>query len=101
MPKSRPDLLLIKGGLVSLPFGEDLEIVGFPLPAGQTFGCMAEGMLLGLEGIRDQSFTGSLSAERVGRIAEMAALHGFKLADHKRACVLGSDRKEATYAVAR
>ncbi len=97
----RPDLLLIKGGIVSLPFGEDLEIVGFPLPAGQTYGCMAEAMLLGLEGIHDTTFTGSLSAEHVARVNAMAARHGFKLADYKRACVLGSERREVAYAVGR
>jgi acetylornithine/succinyldiaminopimelate/putrescine aminotransferase/predicted amino acid dehydrogenase len=97
----RSDLLLIKGGIVSLPFGEDLEIVGFPLPPGQTYGCMAEAMLLGLEGIHDATFTGSLTAGRVERVAAMAAWHGFKLADYKRSCVLGSEWKEEAHAITR
>ena len=90
---SRPDLLIIKGGIVSLPFGEDMEIAGFPLPPGQTYACMAEAMLLGFEGIRDASFTGTLTADRVVRIAAMAARHGFELADYKRSCVLGYETK--------
>jgi predicted amino acid dehydrogenase len=98
---SRPDLLLIKGGIVSLPFGEDLEIVGFPLPPGQTYGCMAEAMLLGFEGIGDATFTGSLTADHVVRVAAMAARHGFELADYKRSCVLGCERKEEAHAIAR
>lgn len=93
----RLDLLIIKGGIVSLPFGEDLEIIGFPLPRGQTYGCMAEAMLLGFEGVRDSTFTGTLTAEHVVRVTAMAARHGFELADYKRSCVLGSERKE-TYA---
>ncbi len=96
---SRPDLLLIKGGIVLLPFGEDLEIVGFPLPPGQTYGCMAEAMLLGLEGIQDTTFTGSLSADHVARIAAIAARHGFTLADYKRSGVLGGERNEEPYAI--
>jgi predicted amino acid dehydrogenase len=95
---ARPDLLIIKGGIVSLPCGEDLGIVGFPLPRGQTYGCMAEALLLGLEGVRDTSFTGSLSADQIVRVASMATRHGFALAGYKRSCVLGSARNEAAYA---
>ncbi len=90
---TRPDLLIIKGGVVSLPFGEDMEIAGFPLAPGQTYACMAEAMLLGFEGIRDATFTGSLTADLVARVAAMAARHGFELADYKRSCVLGYEPK--------
>jgi acetylornithine/succinyldiaminopimelate/putrescine aminotransferase/predicted amino acid dehydrogenase len=95
----RPDVIAIRGGIAALPRGEDLGIVDFPLPAGQTYGCMAEAMLLGFEGVRDTSFTGSLTAEHVARVAAMAARHGFALADYRRACVLGSERRESTYAL--
>ncbi len=97
---ARPDLLVIRGGIVALPHGEDLGIVGFPLPRGQTYGCMAEAMLLGFEGIHDAAFTGSLSAARVATVAAMAARHGFRLADYKRADVLGHGRREEAHAVA-
>jgi predicted amino acid dehydrogenase len=96
----RPDLFLIKGGIVALPFGEDLEIVDFPLPAGQTYACMAEAILLGFEGIQDDTFTGSLTAGHVVRVAALARRHGFALADYKRSCVLGCERKEEIYASA-
>jgi acetylornithine/succinyldiaminopimelate/putrescine aminotransferase/predicted amino acid dehydrogenase len=98
---ARPDLLIISGGIVSLPFGEDLEIFGFPLPRGRTYGCMAEALLLGFEGVCDASFTGSLSAGQVARVAAMAARHGFALSDYKRACVLGSAQNELAHAAAR
>jgi len=91
---ARPDLLLFKGGLAQLPGGEELGITSFPLPAGQTFGCMAEGLLLGFEGVRDSSFTGTIRAEHIRRIEAMAARHGFALADYKRSCPLGSGRRE-------
>ncbi|MCH7685316.1 MAG: hypothetical protein IH899_01310 [Planctomycetes bacterium] len=90
----RPDLTIIKGGIVRLPYGEDLEIVGFPLPPGQTYGCMAEGILLGFEGVRDRTFTGSLTPNQVRRIEVIAKRHGFELADYKMSCVLGSERRE-------
>jgi predicted amino acid dehydrogenase len=97
----RPDLLVIKGGIAALPFAEDLEIAGFPRPAGQAYGCMAEAMLLGFEGIRDRIFTGQLTPDHVARVARMADSHGFKLAAPKRACVLGTDRRELLHATDR
>lgn len=93
MQTLRPDVHLLKGGIARLPFGEDLEIAGFPLPAGCTFGCMAEGILLGFEGVRDTALTGSLSAAQVHRIETLARRHGFELADHQ-SCVLGSERQK-------
>jgi predicted amino acid dehydrogenase len=79
----RPDVLVIGGGIARLPFGEAHGILGFPLPPGQVYGCMAETMLLGLEGVRDATFTGFLPAEHVFRLAAMAKRHGFTLAEYK------------------
>lgn len=97
---ARPDVLMIRGGIAALPFGEDLEILDFPLPAGRTYGCMAEAMLLGLEGIRDTAFTGSLTPEHVARVTAMAQRHGFQLADYRRAGLAGAEGKEPAHAVA-
>ncbi len=98
---TRPDLIVIKGGIAALPGGEDLEILDFPLTRGQAYGCMAEALLLGFEGVRDTTFTGSLTPDHVQRVAAMAARHGFTLADYRRACVLGSEQKIPSYAIAR
>jgi acetylornithine/succinyldiaminopimelate/putrescine aminotransferase/predicted amino acid dehydrogenase len=100
VPGIRPDLLVIKGGIARLPFGEDHGIPGLPLPAGQVYGCMAETMLLGLEGIRDATFTGLLPAENVFRLKAMADRHGFALADYKTESTMGEaggalDRRDA------
>jgi acetylornithine/succinyldiaminopimelate/putrescine aminotransferase/predicted amino acid dehydrogenase len=81
---ARPDLLLIKGGIAALPHGEDLEIVGFPLPRGQVYGCMAEALLLGFAGVSDSTFTGPLTANHVERVLEISRQHGFALADYNR-----------------
>jgi predicted amino acid dehydrogenase len=97
----RPDLLIFKGGIVRLPFADDLEIVGFPLPPRYTYGCMAEGILLGLEGIKDATFTGPITPERVRHIEEVAQRHGFELADYKTACVLGSELQVELHAARR
>ena len=97
----RPDLLVIKGGIVRLPFGEDLEIIGFPLPPGHTYGCMAEGILLGFEGVRDTTFTGLVTPQQVYRIEETAQRHGFELADYKTFCVFGSEQREELHVDAR
>ena len=93
-----PDVLVIGGGIARLPFGEDHGIVGFPLPPGQVYGCMAEAMLLGLEGIRDATFTGILPAEHVFRLAAMAKRHGFALAEYKTHLTMGGSAWRASRA---
>lgn len=85
----RPDVLVVNGGIARLPFGENHGIVDFPLPAGQVYGCMGETLLLGLEGIRDATFTGTLPVENVVRLKAMADRHGFALADYKLAPTMG------------
>ena len=90
----RPDTLIIGGGIARLPFGEDHGIPGFPLPPGQVYGCMAEAMLLGLEGVRDATFTGLLPAEHVFRLGAMAQRHGFALADYKTHLTMGGRHGE-------
>jgi predicted amino acid dehydrogenase len=87
---ARPDVLLIGGGIARLPYGEDHGILGLSLPAGQVYGCMAEAMLLGLEGVRDATFTGMLPAEHVFRLAAMAKRHGFALAEYKTHATMGT-----------
>jgi hypothetical protein len=50
---------------------------------------MAETMLLGLEGVRDATFTGMLPVENVFRLKAMADRHGFALAEYKLAPTMG------------
>ena len=79
--RARADLRLLRGGIARLPNGEDLEIAGFHLAPGQVYACLAEGMLLGLDGARDATLTGPITAERVHRMAALAHRHGFQLAE--------------------
>jgi predicted amino acid dehydrogenase len=94
--EARPDLLLIGGGIARLPFAEDHGIPGLPLPPGQVYGCMAEAMLLGLEGVRDATYTGFLPAEHVYRLGAMAKRHGFTLAEYKTHATMGSPNRAAS-----
>ncbi|HUF61382.1 MAG TPA: aminotransferase class III-fold pyridoxal phosphate-dependent enzyme [Verrucomicrobiales bacterium] len=96
----RSDLVILKGGIAALPGGEDLDIAGFPLPPGQVYGCMAEALLLGLEGAHDSAFVGSLSEHHVRSVAGMAQRHGFCLADPQRSSVTGVEAEEEAYAIA-
>jgi fatty aldehyde-generating acyl-ACP reductase len=78
--KQRNDVLVIDGGIVEVPgpvsFGFD-----FGLPRRMAYACMAETMILALEG-RYESYTVGrrLSTVKVKEIAQLAEKHGFKLA---------------------
>jgi acetylornithine/succinyldiaminopimelate/putrescine aminotransferase len=78
---ARGDVRVIRGGIARLPCGEDVGFPGFPLGVGRTYGCMAEAMVLALEGVRSTRFTGRLTASHVRDIEVMARRHGFGLAD--------------------
>lgn len=76
----RPDVLVIHGGVVRLPC-DDLTIGAVPLAKGHVFACMAETMLMGLEGIRVNGSVGSVKPDEVLNIMGIAEKHGFVLAD--------------------
>ena len=75
--QARPDLTMFRGGIVRLPNRERLAIPGLPLPPGHAFGCLAEGAILCFEGVHDASYTGHLCPEKIARITQLAARHGF------------------------
>ncbi len=80
-----PRSTILPGALIQLPGKETTRIPGFPLPQGITYGCMAEGLLLGLEHT-DEWLEGNAinleesSPEHAARLAALAAKHGFELA---------------------
>ncbi len=75
----REDVLVIDGGMVSVPGDVDFNF-DFGFPAGKAYACMAETMALALEG-RLESYTlgKSISLAQVEQIAEVAERHGFRL----------------------
>jgi len=77
----RDDVLVIEGGVIRVP-GDNVDFhFNFGFPPGLAFACMAETMILALEGTYESFSLGrEYSAERVRRICELADKHGFKLA---------------------
>lgn len=75
----RPDMLVIDGGIIALPGGTRIGPYG--IEDGTSYACMAETMLLALEGnFRDTSLGGSLDVQEVKRQQALARKHGFSLA---------------------
>lgn len=77
----RPDVLVIEGGMVEIP-GEHMDFgFDFGYPPRISLACMAETILLALEG-RYENFTlgRGIRIEQVEEIARLADKHGFKLA---------------------
>jgi predicted amino acid dehydrogenase len=76
----REDVLVIEGGAVAVP-GEVAFNLDFGFPPGLAYACMAETMILALEGhTADYSLGKELELERVKQIQEWAEKHGFRLA---------------------
>jgi predicted amino acid dehydrogenase len=74
-----PDVELIRGGAVTLPYGEDVQVLGNHLPPGQIFACVAETALLALEGRGSHFSYGDISCDQVAEIQGVALRHGFGL----------------------
>lgn len=78
--KERPDVLVIEGGVVSVP-GKPNFGFSFGFPPHTAFACMSETMMLALEN-RPESYTlgKDVSEEQVEEMLAMADKHGFELA---------------------
>jgi fatty aldehyde-generating acyl-ACP reductase len=76
---SRDDILVIDGGMVDVPGPVDFHF-DFGFPPGKAYACMAETIVLALEGrFEDYTLGKEISRQRVEEIAALAAKHGFKL----------------------
>ncbi len=75
----RPDVLVIQSGEIELP--GDVEMRDIGLPHGVAYACMAETVVLALEG-RYESFTvgRDINWEKVKEIYRLGLKHGMKLA---------------------
>ena len=75
----RDDILVIEGGMVRVPGPVNFNF-DFGFPPGMAFACMAETMVLALDG-RYQSYTvgKNISLEQVRTMANMANRHGFRV----------------------
>ena len=78
--RERDDVLVIEGGVVEVPGAVDFGF-DFGFPPRQAYACMAETMLLAMEGRYEcYSLGREISLDRVEEIARLARKHGFRLA---------------------
>jgi len=76
----RPDVLVIEGGVIEVP-GEPEFHFDFGYPPGHSLACMAETMILTLEGrFEGYSLGRGSSLDKVEEISRLAQLHGFRTA---------------------
>ncbi len=76
---ARDDILVIDGGMVDVPGPVDFHF-NFGFPPGKAYACMAETMVLALEGrFEDYTVGKDISVERVKEITSLAVKHGFNL----------------------
>ena len=76
----RNDVLVIEGGVVEVP-GDIQFNFNFGFPPGMAYACMAETMILALEGKYENFSLGKeLTIEQVETIWSLAQKHGFKMA---------------------
>ncbi|MBS1707111.1 MAG: shikimate dehydrogenase [Armatimonadetes bacterium] len=77
--KERPDVLVIEGGVVSVPGDVDFGL-DFGFPPKTAYACMSETMMLALDG-RAESFTlgKDVTVEQVEETQRLARKHGFHL----------------------
>lgn len=81
--EKRSDVLVIDGGVVRPPGNCDFHF-NFGLLPGLAYACMAETMILTLEGLfENYSIGGRIPIERIEKIERMGNKHGFVLADFK------------------
>mgnify|MGYP001074193410 CR=1 FL=1 len=77
--EERDDVLVFEGGIVDLPGDVDFGF-DFGFPPGKAYACMAETMILALEGRYEcYSLGRTVPLDRVDEIARLAAKHGFRL----------------------
>ena len=77
--RERDDVGVIEGGVLDVPGSVDFGF-DFGLPPGKAYACMAETMVLALEG-RYESFSigKNVRLDQVREIAQLACKHGFKV----------------------
>lgn len=81
----KPLTTVMRGGLVKLPHNPDFVIAGLDLDPGYAYACMAETLLMGLEGVNEPVSFGPIKPEGVQWGLEAAKKHGFTLGKFERA----------------
>lgn len=78
--RRRSDVLVIEGGVINIPGSVNFRF-NFGFPPHTSYACMAETMILALEGRYENFSLGrSLEVAKIDEIAALAQKHGFSLA---------------------
>ncbi|SCZ02761.1 polysaccharide biosynthesis protein [Alkaliphilus peptidifermentans] len=78
--EKRRDVLVIEGGVIEVPEGTNFNF-NFGFPPGLSYACMAETMILALEGkYENYSLGREIEIKKVDEIRRLADKHGFRLA---------------------
>ncbi len=78
--RKRKDVLVIEGGVINVPGNVNFGF-NFGFPPATSYACMAETMILALEGrYEDFSLGRNLELKKIEEIETLAAKHGFSLA---------------------
>ncbi len=78
--EKRDDVLIIEGGVVEVPGDVNFNF-NFGFPPQTAYACMAETMILALEGRYENFSLGrNLTVDQIDEISNLASKHGFKLA---------------------
>lgn len=80
----RPDLTYHLGGVASIPQGQSLDFIVFPLGHNECYACMAETFALGFSGRKNFLNIGDLSKDIVMEVQEIAKNVGFTLGNTKK-----------------
>ena len=76
----RDDVLIIEGGVVSVPGDVDFGL-DFGFPPKTAYACMSETMMLALEGMYESFTLGrNITLGQIQRVSQLADKHGFRLA---------------------
>ena len=79
--KKRPDIMYIESGEIKIPVKKRLEMRNINLPQNVVFACMAETIILALEGRYEKYTIGrDIEWEKVKEIYKLGLKHGMKLA---------------------
>jgi predicted amino acid dehydrogenase len=82
--KERDDVLVIEGGVVSVPGPEADFRFNFGFEPKTAYACMSETMILALDGrYEDYTLGKDVSVQQVTEISSLAEKHGFKLAGYR------------------
>jgi acyl transferase domain-containing protein/acyl-CoA synthetase (AMP-forming)/AMP-acid ligase II/acetylornithine/succinyldiaminopimelate/putrescine aminotransferase/predicted amino acid dehydrogenase/acyl carrier protein len=77
--EQRPDVVVVRGGVVRLPANPDFRISEVRLPPGHMLACMAETTLLGLENVREHFSFGEIRRDQVEWVLEAGRRNGYEL----------------------